>query len=49
MEKNYIMIKVFGNQRAAREFAVKHYGTITIQYDWDDMLMKITRQYVVRY
>ena len=49
MKKKYIMIKVFGNQRAAREFAKAHFGVITIQYDYDDFLERIVRQYVVKY
>ena len=43
------MIKIFGNQRAARKFAAIHFGTITIQYDYDDILKRILRQYVVKY
>ena len=43
------MIKIFGNQRAARLFAATHFGTITIQYDYDNILKRILRQYVVKY
>ena len=43
------MIQVFGNQKAARLFAAVHFGVITIQYDYDDVLKRILRQYVVKY
>ena len=49
MKKNYSIIKVFGNRRAAREFAIIHLGTIFIQYDYDDVLNRIVKQYVVKY
>ena len=42
-------IKAFSNSTDAYEFAATVMGIVSIYYGWDDMLNKITREYVVKY
>lgn len=41
------MIKVFMTENAANDFATAVRGKITIQYDWDAMLNRMIKEYVV--
>ena len=41
------MIKVFMTENAANDFAITVRGKITIQYDWDAMLNRMIKEYVV--
>ena len=44
-----MFIKVFETENDAIEFAKKVAGVLSVRYNWDDMLYRIIREYVVKY
>lgn len=44
-----MFIRVFDNEAKAMEFAQQVFGVMSIRYNWNDMLCKIIREYVVKY
>lgn len=46
---NIMFIKVFDNEAEANQFALIHHTKTIIHYDWDEMLNRIIKQYIVQY
>lgn len=44
-----MFIRVFNSEFEASEFAQRVAGVLSIRYNWNDMLLTIVREYVVKY
>lgn len=44
-----MMIKAFATQAQAEKFAQEKAAKVTIHYEWDGMLNKIVKTYIVKF
>jgi hypothetical protein len=43
------MIKVFSTEDKANRFAAEKMGRVEVRYDYDAMMMRIVREYIVKF
>lgn len=44
-----MFIKVFTNEKDARTFAALKNAKVIVRYDWDNMLGRLIREFVVKF